>query len=290
MGGRAFEFGAVPVGEIGGGVVGGLAEGEEIAFGRVGEPDDVVHEKEFGFFGAIESFCGLNGAVLETWRLGCGVGVKGGVFDDFAIAGPEADADEFVGVAFFYDGIGAGTDGGAASRETRDGEIEAAPEEMHGAGFAEEAGAEFFEDGSDGGEDLSEAVGVFGVVGGVSFVESEADGAGDFHGHVPHFCVDAEGMESGHEFLVEGGDGAWDEAEGTEFAEAGLDFERVVDEIEVDFEDAFVVGNGGGGEAAGGDVESGAPPMIEVGAEGEADLADDLRPHVEGGAGVFPFG
>jgi len=89
---------------------------------------------------------------------------------------------------------------------------------------------------------------------------------------------------------VEDGDGARDEAEGARFAAAGLDFERVVDEIETNFEDAFVLGNGGGGEAAGSDVESGAPPMIKVGAESETDFADDLRPHVEGGTGVFPVG
>jgi len=161
VGGGAFEFDAVPVGKIGGGVICGLAEGEEIAFGRVGEADVVVHEKEFGLFRVVEGFCGLDGTVFETWRLGGGVGVEGGVFDDFSIAGPKAHADDFVGVAFFCDAIGVGANGRAASGETRDGEIEAAPEEMHGAGFAEEAGAEFFEAESHRGEHLPEAMRVF---------------------------------------------------------------------------------------------------------------------------------
>jgi len=232
----------------------------------------------------------LDGAVFEAGRFGGRVGVEGGVLDDFAVAGPEADADDFVGVAFFCDGVGVVADGCAAPGETGDGQIETAPEEMHGAGFAKEAGAKFFEDGSCGGEDLPEAVGVLGVVGGVSVVEGEANGAGNFDGHVPDFYMDAEGMERVHEFIEESGDGARDEAEGAGFAEAGLNFQSMADEIEVDFEDAFVVGHGGGGEAACGDVEGGAPPVIHVGAEREANLADDLHPHVQGGVGVFPFG
>jgi hypothetical protein len=124
----------------------------------------------------------------------------------------------------------------------------------------------------------------------VGFVEREANGTRNFDGHVPHFCVDAEGMESGREFIVESGDGAWGERDGAGFTEAGLDFEGVLDEIEMDFEDAFLVGHRRGGEAAGGDVESGSPPVVEVGTECQANFADDLHPHVKGGVSVFPFG
>src|SRR5437899_10338166 len=136
---------------------------------------------------------------------------------------------------------------------------------MHGAGFAEEAGAKFFEDGSDGSEDLPETVGVDGVVGGVSYVESEADGAGDFDGHVPNSCINVERVEFGHEHIVEGGDGAWGEADRARFAEDGLDFESVFDEIEVDLVDPFLVGQRRSGEAAGGDIKSGSRPMIRFG-------------------------
>src|SRR5229473_2038507 len=51
VGGGALEFGAIPVGEIGAGVVGGLAEIEERLFGGVGETDIVVHQEEFAFLG-----------------------------------------------------------------------------------------------------------------------------------------------------------------------------------------------------------------------------------------------
>ena len=159
---------------------------------------------------------------------------------------------------------------------------------MHGAGFAEEAGAKFFEDGSDGSEDLPETVGVDGVVGGVSYVESEADGAGNFDGHVPNSCIDVERVEFGHERIVECGDGAWGEADRARFAEAGLDFESVFDEIEVDFEDPFLVGHRRCGEAAGGDIKRDVPRMIDPGRERHPDLAHNLRPHVEGRTGVTP--
>ena len=64
----------------------------------------------------------------------------------------------------------------------------------------------------------------------------------------------------------------------------------MIDEIEVDFENAFFVRDWRCGEAAGSDVESGAPPMVCRGTLCQADLTDDLHPHVQGGAGVFPFG
>jgi hypothetical protein len=74
--------------------------------------------------------------------------------------------------------------------------------------------------------------------------------------------VNPERAERSHEFFVESGDGARDEAERSCLAEAGLDFQSVVDEIEVNFEDPFFVGHSGGGEASSVNVERGAPPMI----------------------------
>ena len=102
-------------------------------FGRVGEANVVVHQEEFAFLGVVEGFGGLDGAVLEARGFRRGVGVEGGVLDDFSIAGPEADADYFVRVTFFCDGVRIRANGRAAAGETRDGEIEAAPEEMDGA-------------------------------------------------------------------------------------------------------------------------------------------------------------
>jgi hypothetical protein len=99
-------------------------------FGGVGETDIVVHQEEFAFLGVVEGFGGLDGAVLEARGFRRGVGVEGGVLDDFSVAGPETDADYFVRVAFLCDGVGIRANGRAAAGETGDGEIKAAPEEM----------------------------------------------------------------------------------------------------------------------------------------------------------------
>src|SRR5258708_8711223 len=131
---------------------------------------------------------------------------------------------------------------------------------------------------------------VFGIVRGVIFIECKANGAGNFDGHFPHFYVDAERVERGHEFFIESGDGARNEMERSGFAEAGLDFENMIDEIEVDFENAFFVRDWRCGETAGGDVESGTPPMVCWGTEGQPDLPADLLPHLQVSVDALPFG
>src|SRR5271156_3738205 len=94
----------------------------------------------------IERFCRADWLFREPFGFGRGVGVKSSTFH-VAAAGPESSADHFVRVRFTCDGVGARTLGGAAARETRGGQVKAAPEKMNGAGFADKARAEFFEDG-----------------------------------------------------------------------------------------------------------------------------------------------
>src|SRR5260370_30913708 len=72
--GGSFEFGAIPVGQVGAGVAGGLAEIEEGVFGRVGEAGIGVKQEEFAFFGGIRSFGGGYCTVFEGRRVGGGVG------------------------------------------------------------------------------------------------------------------------------------------------------------------------------------------------------------------------
>src|SRR5271154_3030533 len=98
---------------------------------------------------------------------------------------------------------------------------------MRGAALANEARAKLPEDGADADKNLPEAVSVLAVVGIVTLVQSEANGARDFDGHGPDFHVDAERMEGGHKFRVEFGDGARHEKERADFAAAGGDVEGV---------------------------------------------------------------
>ncbi len=46
---------------------------------------------------------------------------------------------------------------------------------------------------------------------------------------------------------------------------------------------------GSGGQAAGVDIQSDVPPMVQGRTQGHADLADDLRPHVESTVCILPF-
>ena len=234
----------------------------------------------------IEGGSGLRGLSGETGGLGRSVGVEGWSVE--AGAGPEAGADYFVRVSFAGDGIGAGAFGGAAAGEARDAEVEASPEEMDWTALADEAGAKLLEDIFTEDQDAPEAVGEFGIVGGVQGIFFERDGGWDLARRSPDFDFDAERVQGGHEFGIEVRDRLRLEGESLGGTPTGLNGQLVIDEVELDFENAIAVGDGGSGEAARVDVEGNLPPVIDERGESEADFADDLSPHVERGVGVLP--
>ena len=69
---------------------------------------------------------------------------------------------------------------------------------------------------------------------------------------------------------------------------AGLDEERVVDEVEVNLKRAQPVRNRRGRQAARRDIERAVPAVIDRRALAEAYLAHDLRPHVQRRTRVGP--
>src|SRR6202044_3180467 len=106
---------------------------------------------------------------------GRGVAVEG-CLAVAAVTGPEAGADDLVRVGLAGDRVGAFARRSGAAGEARDREIEAAPEEMYGADFSNEARGELLEDLVGLDEDAPEAVRGVGVVGGVLGVLCEGDG------------------------------------------------------------------------------------------------------------------
>src|SRR6185436_1880094 len=72
-------------------------------------------------------------------------------------------------------------------------------------------------------------------------------------------------------------------------AVARLDQQPLVEEVEIDLERPLTMSHGRGGEAAAGGVERDVPGVVGPWFLLEADLADNLRPPVQGVAGVFPF-
>ena len=278
---------AVPVAQGGSGGVGGAAEVQEGGGGGLCCAEVVVHEQELAQLGVVKGSLGMDGGGLEAGRLGDGVGVEG-CASDISAAGPESDTAYLVRIGFAGHGVGFGAVGGAASGEAADGEVEAAPEEVDGAGFALELGTELVEYGVDGEQDAPEALDGGGIVGGVDAVLVEGNGIGDFDGHAPDFYFDAGRMEHGHYFAVEAGYGTRGEREGFQDAVAGFEDELVVEEVETKLEGVVAVGDAGGSEAAGGDVERDVPPVVDDRCERQADFADDLGVQVERGKAVLP--
>ena len=64
----------------------------------------------------------------------------------------------------------------------------------------------------------------------------------------------------------------------------------MVDEIEIYLQRAAPPGHRRGGEPARGDIEGNAPPVIDPRRQREPDLADHLRPQMQGRAGIGPGG
>ena len=72
-----------------------------------------------------------------------------------------------------------------------------------------------------------------------------------------------------------------------QISQLGPDF-LLLDEAD-DFEGAGAVRDRRGRKAPRCHVEGHLPPVVDHGAEGEPDLAHDLRPHVKGLVRIFPF-
>jgi hypothetical protein len=71
-------------------------------------------------------------------------------------------------------------------------------------------------------------------------------------------------------------------------AVAGLDQERVIDEVEIDLERAPFMRDRGSGQATRRHVQGHVPRMIDPRRPGQPDLADDLGPQMQRRAGVLP--
>src|SRR4030095_8238798 len=110
--------------------------------------DNVVRQDEFAEVAAVEALVRPDARLGESARLRVGVRVERRISD--AAAGPESATAHFVRVRFTRHAIGKVGDSARMlrrrrSRKARDRQIEGAPEEMHGAALADEAGAELFE-------------------------------------------------------------------------------------------------------------------------------------------------
>ena len=170
-------------------------------------------------------------------------------------------------IGFACPRIRAGAFRGAATGKARYRQIEASPEEMHGAGFPDEARAKFLANRGDAREDAPAAIRVFGIVGGVLRVFVEADRIRDFDWHRPDLRVDLDRSENGCKLAVEIRDRARREKNRLVLIAARRDSEHVIDEVKFEREDSQGVRNGQCGQAARADVERFGPAVIHFRAQ-----------------------
>src|ERR1700687_3209893 len=158
----------------------------------------------------------------------------------------------------------------AAAGKTRDREIKAAPEEMHRAGLAKEAGAELLEHPIGIDKNLKKAPHRVRVVGGWWVVLREADRLRKFVRHLVDRDMNAEFGEISHDSRVKTGNRFSGQGKLPRCAVTGRNPQMMIDEVEVDLEGADTVGNRRSRQPAGGDVQRDVPGMVQPGGAWEA--------------------
>ncbi len=166
-----------------------------------------------------------------------------------------------------------GTAGKARHRE-----IEAAPEEMHRAGFADEAGAKVGHHARRLNEGPVEAPDIDAIVLRMGAIAVECNAVFDFARRRPDLRVNAEPMQPEHEFVIEVSDCHRLESDGFDPAIAGRDTKLMVDKIEGDIERRPVINIRRRQQSARGHQESRVPPVINERGCCNAHLPRDLRP------------
>src|SRR5262249_9810112 len=150
-----------------------------------------------------------------------------------------------------------------APGEARHGKIETAPEEVYGAGFAGEAGAEFLEHSIDLQQHAPEALRINRIIGFVNRVAAEIDRVRNLTGEGVDLQPYAELAQHRHGSFVELGDGHRFQHELRRLAVAGGEGQAMLDEVEADLEHTLAVRNRRRGETARIHIKRHMPGMIE---------------------------
>ena len=176
----------------------------------------------------------------------------------------------------------------APPREARHGEIEAAPEEMHRAHFAEKTAAEQLEDAIGLNQRAPETIRCGGIVARMDMIFGKADRVRNFIRQLVDGNRDADALQKIPHLGIEVGNALSAERQRAFHAVAAARDKTMRDEIEFEFEDIVADGHRRSAEAARGDVKRYLPAMIQPRRQLQPDLADDLRPELQGRDRVAP--
>src|SRR5690242_1723887 len=282
---RTIERGTIPAAEIGGDVVGRLAEGEQRRIGIGRAAHRIIAEQELAKRRIPRRALRHHAGVGIAGRRGIGISVESGLRIGVA-AGPEADARLLVAIRLAGHGIGqAGKAAGMARRraagKTRRSEIEAAPEKVDRARLAEEASAECAEHALHLDQRAPEAAGGLPIIGSLGTILGEGHRIRHFAGLRIEPAIDVKIAKRGHHRGVEIGNRAGFQRDQAFVTVARREPHAISQQIEIDLEKAIVYRDRRGRPAARGEVERHMPTMVEPRRQREPHLADDLAAQLQ---------
>ena len=140
----------------------------------------------------------------------------------------------------------------------------------------------------DWAKNAREALRELAIVRRMQMILAETNRVGNLVGQLIDADLYAKLREGAHEICVEIGDGARAERDVLLTAVAGRNPQHVVQEVEIELKAAIPKRNWGGGQAPRRHIEHDVPRVVEPRRLHEADLAHDLGPQLQGGAGIFP--
>src|SRR4051794_25616429 len=153
---------------------------------------------------------------------------------------------------------------------------------MDGAALPDKAAAEFLEYPVGLGHRGPAAVHRVPVVGAMLAVVGKRERVCHLPGNRPDLYRSSGGLQQRHVITIKVGDGLGSQPHALDGAIAGAGDQLVIDEIEFDLEPAVSVRHGRGGESSAAEIESDVPPVVDRWGQGQAGLANDLEPAVEG--------
>src|SRR5271165_261754 len=220
-------------------------------------------------------------------RLRCGVRIKCRPCD-VSSTRPESRAADLMRISFARHQVRAGTLRSGSPGKARHRQIEAPPEEMHRAYLADKARAKLFEHGIDPYQNAPEAMRCLRVVRRVNLVFLEGNWIEDLTRRGPDTHIHAKLAERRHEAAIKLSYALRFQRERALATVARFDDQLVFDEIELNFHGALAVRHCRSRQAPGVHVERHIPPVVHQGTQFQANLADHLRPHVQGCESVLP--